>query len=75
MAQDPLHVVMVEPRFPGRLTPIADWLVERRGYRVHLFCHQVEPEAAGGWPASLGRGLDVVQFEVGGVVKSGVKLK
>lgn len=67
--QDPLHLLAIEPRFPGRLAAVADWLVERRGYRVHLFCHHVEPREDGGWPATLGRGLDVVQFQVGGVAR------
>ena len=60
---------MVEPRFPGRLSTVADWLVERRGYRVSLFCHQVMPREQGGWPAMLGRGLEVVQYNVGGVAR------
>ena len=28
MAQDPLHVLWVEPNFPGRLGAVADWLVQ-----------------------------------------------
>lgn len=67
--QDPLHVLMVEPRFPGRLSAVADWLVQRRGYRVTLFCHQVSPQELSEWPATLGRGLDVVQYNVGGVAR------
>jgi hypothetical protein len=31
MAEDPLHLLCVEPRFPGRLGAVADWLVRKRG--------------------------------------------
>jgi len=67
MAQDPLHVLWVEPRFPGRLGAVADWLVRRRGYRCHFYCHSAAPRDR--WPASAGRGLDVVSFNVGGVAR------
>ena len=30
MTQDPLHVLWIEPSFPGRLGAVADWLVRRR---------------------------------------------
>ena len=57
MAQDPLHVLWVEPHFPGRLGAVADWLVRRRGYRCWFYCHTAEPREH--WPASVGQGLDV----------------
>jgi glycosyltransferase involved in cell wall biosynthesis len=67
MAQDPLHVLWVEPSFPGRLGAVADWLVQRRGYRSWFYCHTLEPREH--WPASVGRGLDVQVFGVGGVAR------
>lgn len=67
MAQDPLHVLWVEPSFPGRLGAVADWLVRRRGYRSWFYCHTLEPRES--WPASVGRGLDVQVFGVGGVAR------
>jgi glycosyltransferase involved in cell wall biosynthesis len=67
MSQDPLHLLVIEPRFPGPLAGVADALVRRRGYRATLMCHVVEP--AEYWPASVGNGLDVVQFQVGGVAR------
>ena len=69
MSQDPLHLLCVEPGFPGRLGPVADWLVRRRGYRAWFFCHRAEPPER--WPAAVGRGLDVIQFGVGGVAREG----
>jgi len=44
------------------------WLVRRRGYRCQFFCNSVDKQAF--WPESLGRGLEVVQFNVGGVARS-----
>jgi glycosyltransferase involved in cell wall biosynthesis len=67
MAQDPLHVLWVEPSFPGRLGAVADWLVRRRGYRSWFYCHTLEPRE--NWPASVGQGLDVQVFGVGGVAR------
>ncbi len=67
MAQDPLNLVCVEPYFPGRLGWIADWLVRRRGYRIHFFTHQADP--AEFWPESVGKGLELIQFNVGGVAR------
>jgi glycosyltransferase involved in cell wall biosynthesis len=67
MAQDPLHVLWVEPNFPGRLGAVADWLVRRRGYRSTFYCHTADPRAA--WPASVGKGLEVQVFGVGGVAR------
>jgi glycosyltransferase involved in cell wall biosynthesis len=64
MAQDPLHLLCVEPRFPGRLGAVADWLVRKRGYRCQFYCHTAEPPAR--WPEATGKGLDVIQFNVGG---------
>ena len=57
MGQDPLHVLWVEPNFPGRLGAVADWLVRRRGYRSWFYCHTAEPRSI--WPASVGKGLDL----------------
>ena len=67
MAQDPLHLVCVEPRFPGRLGPVADWLVRRRGYRCHFFANSMGPPES--WPQSVGRGLELVHFGVGGAAR------
>src|SRR5215467_6449806 len=65
MAQDPLHVLWVEPTFPGRLGAVADWLVRRRGYRAWFYCHNVDSRES--WPPSVGQGLEVQVFGVGGV--------
>lgn len=65
MAQDPLHLLCIEPTFPGRLGAVADWLVRRRGYRCKFFCRTVSPDPF--WPEAVGKGLDVVSFNVGGV--------
>ncbi|HEV3256787.1 MAG TPA: hypothetical protein VG013_07910 [Gemmataceae bacterium] len=67
MAQDPLSLLCIEPRFPGRLGAVADWLVRRRGYRCQFYCHHIAPREH--WPEATGKGLDVVQFNVGGVAK------
>ena len=67
MPQDPLCLLCVEPYFPGRLGAVADWLVRRRGYRVHYYCHQADaPEL---WPETVGRGIELVTFKVGGVAQ------
>jgi glycosyltransferase involved in cell wall biosynthesis len=67
MGQVPLHVLWVEPNFPGRLGAVADWLVRRRGYRSWFYCHTADPRAT--WPASVGNGLDVQTFAVGGIAR------
>jgi glycosyltransferase involved in cell wall biosynthesis len=67
MAQEPLHVLWVEPHFPGRLGGIADWLVRRRGYRCWFYCHTADPREH--WPASVGQGLELQIFGVGGVAR------
>jgi glycosyltransferase involved in cell wall biosynthesis len=67
MAQDPLYLLCIEPRFPGRLGAVADWLVRRRGYRCQFYCNGAEPRES--WPESAGHGLDVVRFNVGGVAR------
>ncbi|HKM52870.1 MAG TPA: glycosyltransferase [Isosphaeraceae bacterium] len=67
MHQDPLHVLWVEPHFPGRLGAFADWLVRRRGYRCWFYCHTADPREH--WPASVGHGLEVQTFGVGGVAR------
>jgi glycosyltransferase involved in cell wall biosynthesis len=67
MTQDPLSLLCIEPRFPGRLGTVADWLVRRRGYRCQFYCAAAEPRDH--WPEGVGRGLDVIQFNVGGVAR------
>jgi glycosyltransferase involved in cell wall biosynthesis len=67
MAQEPLHVLWVEPHFPGRLGAVADWLVRRRGYRCWFYCHTADPREH--WPASVGQGLELQTFGVGGVAR------
>jgi glycosyltransferase involved in cell wall biosynthesis len=64
MAQDPLHLLCVEPHFPGRLGAVADWLVRRRGYRCRFLCSGADPRET--WPESVGHGLDVVLVPVTG---------
>jgi glycosyltransferase involved in cell wall biosynthesis len=68
MAEDPIHLLCIEPRFPGRLGAVADWLVRRRGYRCQFYCHTAEPRER--WPESAGHGLEVVPFSVGGVARA-----
>ena len=67
MPQDPLHLVCIEPHFPGRLGGVADWLVRRRGYRCQFFCQAAGPRET--WPESTGKGMDVVAFPVAGVAR------
>jgi len=67
MSQDPLHLLVVETRFPGRLGAVADWMVRKRGCRVTFFCHQADPAPL--WPEGTGKGLEVVSFNVGGVAR------
>jgi glycosyltransferase involved in cell wall biosynthesis len=67
MAQDPLALLCVEPRFPGRLGPVADWLVRKRGYRCQFYCAAADGREH--WPSAVGAGLDVIQFNVGGVAR------
>lgn len=67
MPHAPLDLLCIEPRYPGRLGGVADWLVRRRGYRVRFFCHRADPPEF--WPEATGRGIEVVAFEVGGVAK------
>ena len=67
MAQDPLSLLCIEPRFPGRLGAVADWLVRKRGYRCQFYCARADDRAF--WPKSAGRGMDVIQFKVGGVAQ------
>lgn len=65
MNEVPLHLLCVEPRFPGRLGAVADWLVRHRGYRCQFFCQTADSREM--WPASVGKGLDVVPMTVGGL--------
>jgi glycosyltransferase involved in cell wall biosynthesis len=67
MAQDPLHLLCIEPRFPGRLGATADWLVRHRGYRCRFYCTTAESQEH--WPASVGHGLDIIPYKVGGVAR------
>jgi len=67
MPEDPLHTVCIEPRFPGRLGWVADWLVRKRGYRCQFYCNSAEPPEQ--WPGSVGKGLEIVPFNVGGVAR------
>ena len=67
MAQDPLHVLWVEPTFPagwGRWP--TGWCgagaIARRSTATRL-----EPRET--WPASVGQGLDVQVFGVGGIAR------
>lgn len=62
MSQDPLHLVCIEPQFPGRLGAIADWLVRKRGYRCRFFCSGLEAREF--WPESVGKGLEVIAYPV-----------
>jgi glycosyltransferase involved in cell wall biosynthesis len=62
VSQDPLHLLCVEPRFPGRLGAVADWLVRRRGYRCRLYCSSAD--GSDYWPASVGKGLEVIRYNV-----------
>ena len=55
------------PISPGRLGAVADWLVRRRGYRGTFYCHRVEPRET--WPASVGQGLYVQVFGLGGIAR------
>jgi glycosyltransferase involved in cell wall biosynthesis len=67
MPQDPLHLLCIEPTFPGRLGAVADWLVRKRGYRCRFFFANAEPQQH--WPESVGKGLDLIHFNVGGVAR------
>src|SRR6185437_12256560 len=68
MSQDPLSLLCIEPRFPGRLGAVADWLVRKRDYRCQFYCTSAIRDR-GHWPASTGRGMEVIQFNVGGVAR------
>jgi glycosyltransferase involved in cell wall biosynthesis len=67
MAQDPLQLLCIEPRFPGRLGGVADWLVRHRGYHCRFYCASSEPPDH--WPASAGKGLDVIGYQAGGAAR------
>jgi len=67
LAQDPLNLLCIEPRFPGRLGGVADWLVRHRGYRCWCFC--ASADAPEHWPASAGKGLEVVGYQTGGAAR------
>jgi glycosyltransferase involved in cell wall biosynthesis len=69
MSHDPLHLLCVEPRFPGRLGAVADWLVRRRGYRCRFLCADADPREF--WPDSAGQGIEVVRCPVPGEVSVG----
>ena len=42
-------------------------MFSHRGYRVRFYCNQLDPPET--WPSSVGRGLELVQFQVGGVAR------
>jgi len=67
MAHDPLHLVCIEPIFPGRLGAVADWLVRKRGYRCRFCCTRTEPKEF--WPISTSKGLEVLLYNLGGVAR------
>src|ERR1700704_167102 len=67
MPQDPLNLLCIEPRFPGRLGGVADWLVRRRGYRCFFYCNHAATKEF--WPSSVGKGMEVFAFNVGGVAR------
>ncbi|HVS37550.1 MAG TPA: hypothetical protein VMS17_18450, partial [Gemmataceae bacterium] len=68
MPQDPLALLCIEPRFPGKLGAVADWLVRKRGYRCRFYCASADIDSGGLHPrlAAVGDGLEVMQFNVGG---------
>jgi glycosyltransferase involved in cell wall biosynthesis len=67
MAQDPLHLLCIEPSFPGRLGTVADWLVRKRGYHCRFCCTRTESQDY--WPQSTGNGLEVILYSLGGVAR------
>jgi glycosyltransferase involved in cell wall biosynthesis len=67
MAQDPLHLLCIEPTFPGRLGAVCDWLVRKRGYRCWFYFANALPQEF--WPEAVGKGLELVPFKVGGVAR------
>ncbi len=71
MPQDPLALLCIEPRFPGKLGAVADWLVRKRGYRCSFYCAAADVEAGGLRPrlSTIGHGLDVIPFNVGGAAR------
>ncbi len=67
MPQDPLALLCIEPRFPGKLGAVADWLVRKRGYRCWFYCNSTADRES--WPPSVGAGLDLIQFNAGGAAR------
>jgi glycosyltransferase involved in cell wall biosynthesis len=67
MSDAPLHLLCVEPRFPGRLGAVADWLVRKRGYRCTFYCTTTDTREP--WPAATGKGLEIVVYKLGGVAR------
>lgn len=67
MPQEPLNLLCIEPRFPGRLGATADWLVRHRGYNCWFYC--ASTDAPEHWPASVGKGLKVVGYQTGGAAR------
>ncbi len=67
MAQDPLQLLCIEPRFPGRLGGVADWLVRHRGYHCWFYCASTDPSEH--WPPSTGKGLEVIGYQAGGAAR------
>lgn len=65
----PLQLLCVEPRFPGRLGAVADWLVRKRGARCTFYCTATDPREP--WPESTGKGIEIVVYKLGGVAREG----
>jgi glycosyltransferase involved in cell wall biosynthesis len=66
----PLRLLCIEPRFPGRLGAVADYLVRRRGFRCQFYCSTTAARET--WPLAAGKGLDVITFPVGGVARESI---
>jgi glycosyltransferase involved in cell wall biosynthesis len=67
MPGPPLNLLCVEPRFPGRLGQVAEWLARRRGYRVRFACHQLD--SSDDRTSAHGPRIDVIPFDVGGIAR------
>jgi glycosyltransferase involved in cell wall biosynthesis len=59
----PLHLLSIEPTYPGKLGPFVDWLARGRGWRVWHLSQRVE----GLVPILPNRGI--VPYQVGGVAQ------
>lgn len=63
MACPPLHVLMAEPTFPGKLAALAVWLGQR-GNRCQFYCQR--PAAGADDPSVHAPGLHLTRYNVGG---------